>query len=50
MLLGVAGLMTGKTMTIVKNVQSAGEKRLQKRHKFKTDYRFLVCFILLEYS
>jgi len=49
-LMGVAGLMTGKTMTIVKNVLSGGEKRPQKHHKFKKDYRFFVCFILLEYN
>jgi hypothetical protein len=41
-LMGVAGLMTGKKTTIVKNVQSAGEKRFQKHHKFKKDYRFFV--------
>ena len=34
MLMGVAGLMTGKMTTIVKNVLSVGEKRLQKPHKF----------------
>jgi len=37
MLMGVAELTTGKMTMRVKNVQSAEEKHLQKRHKFKKD-------------
>jgi hypothetical protein len=45
-LMRVAGLMTGKMTTIVKNALSAGDKRLQKHHKFKKDYRFFVLYLL----
>jgi hypothetical protein len=46
LLVRVAGLMTGKMTTIVKSVLSAGEKRLQKHHKFKQGYGFFALYHL----
>jgi hypothetical protein len=42
MRIGVAGHTTGKMTIIVKNVQSAEETHLQKRHEFKKDCEILV--------